>query len=96
MVIGRVTAEYAEVRRTLTALLSEVDRHADTLQRLVWYLAPQHYSTGDLRAGGAPPDFTGFPTAEELRKLVDETLGAISRKKHLQYQLKEFGAEPKD
>jgi hypothetical protein len=96
LVVGRVTTEYAEIRKKLAALFSEVDRHADVLQRALWYLKPSQYSNTDLRTGSKSPDFANFPTADQLRSLVDETLAAIARKKELHNQLKEFGAEPKD
>jgi len=96
VIVGRVTVEYAETRRKLAALFSEVDRHADALQAMLWYLKPRDYSSTDLRSAGKPPDFSTLPTAEALRSLVGETLSAMARKKELHGQLKEFGAEPKD
>jgi hypothetical protein len=94
--VGRVTTQYAETRKKLAAIFSEIDRHADILQRALWYLKPQQYSNTDVRSGGKSPDFSNFPTGEQLNSLVEDTLATLARKKDLHAQLKEFGAEPKD
>jgi hypothetical protein len=97
LAVGRVITEYADIRKKLAALFSEVDRHAGVLQRALWYMKPgEQYSNTDLRSSSKPPDFANFPTADQLRSLVDETLAALARKKELHDKLKEFGVEPKD
>ena len=96
LIVGRVTTEYAETRKKLAALFSEVDRYAHSFQKLVWYLQPQQYSNTDLKSGGKPPDLSNFPTVDDLNTLIREALETLARKRELHAQLKEFGAEPKD
>jgi hypothetical protein len=96
LAVGRVTSEYANTRKKLAALFADVDRYAGALQRVLWYIKPQDYSNTSLKDGSKPPDFGDYPSADQLRSLIDDTLATFSRKMHLQKQLKEFGVEPKD
>lgn len=97
LIKGRTLTEYAETRNKLTALLSEADRYAKHLQRVLWYIdPPQHAGNRDLRNAGQAPDLSEFPTREQLESVIDEALAAIKQKNRLKEQLKEYGAEPKD
>ena len=96
LALGRNVHEYSKVRSDLAALLSEADRHCQTLQGIVWFLRPpDKHSTSGLQAG-TPIELGEYPSPERLKVLIAEIQAAIARKKQLAAMLKEMGAEQKD
>jgi len=97
LVMGRTVGEYGEVRKRLAALLAEAERHGNTFQAMVHYLKGSQYGgEAGLRYAEKCPDLSSLPTAEQLRKLAEETIAAIAQKRELGAKLKEFGVEPKE
>jgi hypothetical protein len=94
--IGRVILGYADARRKLAVLLAEGVRLGGQIESVAWYLVPRQCGGTDMKSGGKPPDLSSFPTADQLRTIIDDARATIQRKQELKSQLKEFGVEPKD
>jgi hypothetical protein len=90
--IGRAVKEYGETKARFTALMSEISRAsgalagvAEQLKRIPYQAAPGLYSNID-----------SIPTADRVRKLVEDMEIAYRRRGELANSLRGFGVEPKD
>lgn len=96
-ILGRMVAEYGEIRVKLVALNSKASDLSEILRRIASGLAGDPANPHSTRMVGKPFAFLAdYPTRETIEALASEIQATEKRRNELRASLKQIGFEPKD